>query len=74
MGEEAVLLRNVGLGSVADVLDEFDRQVLELNNEMSGKVSARASDLFLDDYYVKDIFFEIELSLNKQESKIRKFV
>ena len=38
MGEEAVLLRNVGLGSVADVLDEFYRQVLELNNEMSGKV------------------------------------
>ena len=33
MGEEAVLLRNVGLGSVADVLDEFYRQVLELNNE-----------------------------------------
>ena len=74
MGEEAVLLRNVGLGSVADVLDEFYRQVLELNNEMSGKVSARASDLFLDDYCVKDIFFEIELSLNKQESKIRRFV
>lgn len=41
MGEEAVLLRTVGLGSVADVLDGFYRQVLELNNEMNGKVRTR---------------------------------
>ena len=38
MGEEAVLLRNVGLGSIADVLDGFYRQVLELTDEMREKV------------------------------------
>jgi len=40
MGEEAVLLRNVGLGSIADVLDGFYRQVLELTDEMREKSSA----------------------------------